>query len=130
LPWRAPVQCRKISSFILEKIDSVAQLEALLLMRANRDEEWSAGTLAKRLYISESETAAILTALSARDFLQSGSDTLLFRYKPSSLPFQLMVDRLAELYAKQLVPITNLIHSKAKTRVQKFADAFRFTKDG
>jgi len=40
-----------------------------------------------------------------------------------------MLERTAEAYAKHLVPVTNLIHSKPKPRIQEFADAFRFRKD-
>lgn len=43
--------------------------------------------------------------------------------------WQQMVDFLAVIYAKHLGPITNLIHTKPKNRVQEFADAFRLRKD-
>ena len=39
-----------------------------------------------------------------------------------------MIDRLADSYAKQLIPITNMIHSKPR-RIRQFADAFKFRKD-
>jgi hypothetical protein len=120
---------KDLEQFILDKIDSVAQLEALLLMRTNADQEWRAATLAKRLYISENETAAILMVLAGQGFLEADADKLSFRYGPNSPKLRVMLDRLAELYAKQLVPVTNLIHSKPKSRVQEFADAFRFRKD-
>jgi hypothetical protein len=40
-----------ITEFIIEKIDSVAQLEALLLLRNSPEEKWSVHVLSKRLYI-------------------------------------------------------------------------------
>ena len=40
-----------------------------------------------------------------------------------------MVERVAVLYRQCLIPITNLIHSKAKSRMQEFADAFKIRKD-
>jgi hypothetical protein len=39
-----------------------------------------------------------------------------------------MVDRLADAYAKHLIPVTNMIHAKPR-RIREFADAFRFRKD-
>ena len=39
-----------------------------------------------------------------------------------------LVDRLAETYARYLVPVTKLIHDKTPS-IQKFADAFKFRKD-
>jgi hypothetical protein len=35
-----------------------------------------------------------------------------------------VVDRLADAYARHLIPITNLIHDKQR-RIREFADAFR-----
>jgi hypothetical protein len=43
-----------VKAFLLRHIDSIAQLEALLLLRANAELTWSADTLAKRLYIPSS----------------------------------------------------------------------------
>ena len=36
-----------------------------------------------------------------------------------------MVVRLTKIYSQYLIPVTNLIHSKPQTKVQKFADAFK-----
>jgi hypothetical protein len=41
-----------------------------------------------------------------------------------------MTGRAVELYSRQLVPVTHLIHSKPRpARVQEFAEAFRLRKD-
>jgi hypothetical protein len=119
-----------ISQFVIEKIESVAQLEALLLLRNHPDTDWSVQTLAARLYISEDQTAAVLAILRAQGFVAAdASDRSLYRYRPNSTELKGMLDRLAEIYAKHLVPVTNLIHSKPKSRIQEFADAFRLRKD-
>lgn len=119
-----------IAQFILEKIDSVAQLEALVLLRDNPKENWSAQALANRLYISEQQTAELVIRLCAHGFvIATASEPPLYRYQPSSIELQQTVDRVVEVYSKHLVPVTNLIHSKAKTRVQEFANAFKFRKD-
>jgi hypothetical protein len=55
-----------IARFILDKIDTVAQLEGLLILRSTADGEWSAQSLAGRLYITEEETADLLRILCAR----------------------------------------------------------------
>jgi len=39
-----------------------------------------------------------------------------------------MVERVADVYARYLVPVTNLIHAKPQIKVQKFADAFKLRK--
>ena len=50
----------ELRQFILDKIDSVAQLEALLLLRADPSTDWNAAAVAKRLYVDETEARAVL----------------------------------------------------------------------
>jgi hypothetical protein len=117
-----------IRQFILRSIDSIAQLEALLLLRANPWEKWDVRAVAKRLYIAEQEAAPLLANLCEQRLIllgESGEHV----YQPASADLTQMVDRLAEIYTRQLVPVTNLIHSKPRTRIQEFADAFRLRKD-
>lgn len=52
-----------IRAFIVRHIDSVAQLEALLLLRAHAAEAWDAPKIAKRLYIEDGEIAVLLGRL-------------------------------------------------------------------
>lgn len=118
-----------VAHFVLEKIDSVAQLEALLLLRRDPEKEWSAAALAARLYISEEQTKELLEGLRAQGFVAAQSNSSVCRYQPVTTELHQMLDRLAEIYAKQLVPVTNLIHSKPRPRIQEFADAFRLRKD-
>jgi hypothetical protein len=40
-----------------------------------------------------------------------------------------LIDRLAELYSRQLVQVTTLIHSKLDRKAQQFANAFTWRKD-
>ena len=119
-----------VARFVIEKIDSVAQLEALLLLRGNKEKEWSVEALAARLYVGEEQTAHLLHGLNAQGFVAVKSDEPpVYRYEPSSTELDQTLGRVTEFYAKHLVPITNLIHSKPKPRVQEFAEAFRFRKD-
>lgn len=125
-----PVIPEDIARFVLETVDSVAQLEALLLLRNHCEQDWSVVALAARLYIKEEQTAQIVSVLRMQGFVgQIGTDPVLFRYAPVLPELGAMLDRVAEIYRKHLVPITNLIHSKPKPRIQEFADAFRIRKD-
>ena len=114
-----------LRDFILRYIDSVAQLEALLLLRANPQEEWDAQKTASRLYASEAEAAAVLTRL-CEDGLLTCHDGI-YRYHPEENARD-VIDRLAATYARHLIPVTNMIHAKPR-RIREFADAFRFRKD-
>jgi hypothetical protein len=119
-----------IRQFILEYIDSIAQWEGLLLMRAHPETGWSIDAIAQRLYISQAEATVLLARLATQGFLaRTGEETLLYRYQPVSPAIEPLIERMAAFYARSLVPITHLIHSKPKSKVQKFADAFRIRKD-
>jgi len=111
--------------FIARYIDSVAELEALLLLRSSPDQKWTLKAIADRLYTAEAETAVALTRLCSEGMVTCQDDLYQYDYSPNLAP---TVDRLAEAYRRQLIPITNLIHAKPR-RIQAFADAFKLKKD-
>jgi hypothetical protein len=115
-----------VRDFIIRYIDSVAQLEALLLLRGNPKEGWDVGKVAKRLYAAEQEIAEVLKRLHD-DSLLSFEDGL-YRYKSTPSELQDQVDRLAWVYSRHLIPVTNMIHAKPR-RIREFADAFKLRKD-
>src|SRR5689334_7182763 len=119
-----------LAQFIVDKFDSVAQLEALLLCRANSATKWTVEMVAKRLYISARQAEDVLKRLHVENLVGvDQSEPVRFCFCPGSPELNTLVDRLAEIYSKHLVPVTNLIHSKPKLRIQQFADAFRLRKD-
>ena len=114
-----------IRSFIARYIDSVAQLEALLLLRDSPSESWTADKVAKRLYTTGTDCEHVLARL-CDDGLLSCSDGI-YRYGCEAM-LAAAVDRLAEAYRRQLIPITNLIHAKPR-RIREFADAFKLKRE-
>ena len=115
-----------LRDFILRYIDSVAHLEALLLLRASPETAWEAVAVAARLYSSAEQAGEVLAQLCDERLLVCENG--LYRYGGQPPEHIAMIDRLADSYAKQLIPITNLIHSKPR-RIRQFADAFKFRKD-
>jgi len=116
----------EIRAFLSGCIRSVAELEALLLLREVPAQDWDAATLARRLYIAESEGANILDHLTACELAARGDAG--FRYHVRDGERQRLVDGLADSHARHLVPLTRLIHERA-SGMRKFADAFKFRKD-
>jgi len=114
-----------VRDFVLRNIDNVAQLEALLLLRRESEGEWDAPTLAQRLYISLQDACEVLSALKERHLVAVSEG--LYRYE-CSVGVREIVDNLALLYSRQLVQVTNLVHSKPSA-IQAFADAFKLRKD-
>lgn len=116
----------EIREFIDAYIDSVAQLEALLLLRRERETTWDASSTASRLYIPPEEADEILKKLADDGFLVSNAGR--FQFGCRTPEAQMLVDRLAHLYARQLIPVTRLIHSKPD-RIRQFADAFKLRRE-
>lgn len=116
-----------VREFILNHIGSVAQLEALLLLRAQSAGQWRLSTIAERLYIKDAAAAEILNQLSVDGLVRSDASGV-YTYNPGTPELRSMVDRLADAYARYLIPVTNIIHNNP-LRLRRFADAFRFRKD-
>jgi len=115
-----------LREFILKYFDTIAQLEALVLLRENASETWSVAKAAKRLYIDERQTASILSKLCEEGLLACEND--IYHFECTDTGKRSMIDKLAGIYARHVVPVTNIIHSKPP-RIQEFADAFRIKKD-
>ena len=119
-----------IAQFVIEKIDSVAELEALLLLRREPNRKWTPDEISRRLYLTAREAFEILVGLSTKGLvLYKAGASGWYEYEPGTADLGRLVDRLCETYAKLIVPVTNLIHGKSKKRVQEFADAFKLRKD-
>jgi len=111
-----------IRDLIQRHVDSVAQLEALLFLRARPSERLAVATIASRLYAPEAELARSLAQLAKDGFLVRENGE--YRYECSD-ENHTRVDRLAEAYSRHLIPITNLIHAKPRN-IRQFSDAFKF----
>jgi hypothetical protein len=115
-----------LRGFLEDHIDSIGQLEALLLLRDARGVAWDPQTTAKRLYVGEQEALDVLTHLTAHRLINRVGNR--YRFDPQSDELLRAVDLLADYYRTHLIPITNLIHAKPR-RIQQFADAFKLKKD-
>jgi len=116
-----------IRDFILQRLDSVAEMEALLLLWRDPGKDWDTATLARELYITEADVCGVLRQLREQNLVEESNG--FYRYWRSSAESGMIVDRLAQLYKTHLITITNLMHSKFSSRIQEFADAFVLRKD-
>lgn len=119
-----------IRRFILTSISSVPYLEALLLLRSEPEHPWDSARVAARLYLSPKVTAPILAELCAAGFLvPAPALDSSYCYQPATEELRRIIDELADVYAKNLVEVTGLVHSNTNTLGQRFADAFKWRKD-
>ena len=119
-----------VYEYILEKIESVPHLEAVILLWNSRPVGWSAEELASRLYVSSERTAQILQDLIRQQFVQQPAATPpRFSYLPRSEEQNDWMFRVDTAYRREIVRISTMLHSKASPSVREFARAFRFKKD-
>lgn len=121
-----PVLPAELLEFLAKYIDSIAQLEALLLLRENSGVAWQPQDLAKRLFISEGEAVDVLALLAAQNLV--GVQDNAYRYAPASSELDRLTTQLADYYRRYLIPITNIVHAKPR-RIRQFADAFRLKRE-
>ncbi len=100
-----------IRGFILKHIASVAQIEALLLIWSSPEERWGLPQIAARIYTSESEAAKALDGLCAEGLLVCRDGVFGLNALAENVE---MIRRLQEIYARYLIPVTDVIHSKAR----------------
>lgn len=117
-----------VRRFVLMAIPTVPFLEALLLMQEVPQTGWDAHALARRLYMSERASAAILRELQEAGFITEDRSGM-FHYSPSSDELRELVIAVKDAYARNLVGMTNLIHAKTNRKALQFADAFKLRKD-
>ena len=115
----------EVREFVLKYIDSIAQLEALLLLRREVSAPWNAAKVAKRLYITKGDASDVLRKLLAHGFLKLNRKTYQYQCPPE---LDTLVGHVADVYARKLIPMTHLIHNKPG-RIREFADAFKLRKE-
>ena len=114
-----------VRTLVAERIDSVPELEAVLLLRES-PRVWSAEEAGTRLYVSSTVAAHVLRTLAERGFF--AEDAGRFRYAPATRELADAVDQLALAWSRHLVTVTQMIHAKPSRNVRDFANAFRFRK--
>jgi hypothetical protein len=118
----------EVLQFIEERIDSIPQLETLLMMSREEERDWLVSDVAARNYITEQRAVETLEALQRRG-LVAGDGSKGFRFKPVSPEIREKVAQLARSYQLHLSRITVFIHSKPSASIKEFARAFDLKKD-
>jgi hypothetical protein len=122
-----PEEVRRLLS---ERLDTIAQLEVLLLLQRTAPREWDAGALSRELRIERRWATEQLVLLHRAGFLEeSSAGPGLFRFQPASLELGKAVESLAASYADRRVSVVALLYSKPPAPMRLFADAFRIRKE-
>jgi hypothetical protein len=111
-----------VRELIVGRIDSVADLEALQLLRNEPQRHWDEASVARRLYIDEARAGATLKRLAQRGLAASVQGS--WHYAPETPAVADAVQALCDIYSQRLVAITALIHGKTARGIEEFARAF------
>lgn len=115
-----------VERFLLDSIDTVPHLEALLLLFQAPALVWTVQELAARIYVNEKQAAAILEDLTRRSLItRLEQSPATYQYVLRSDTQKTLLDKVALSYRTQLVQVTRFIHSNASGSVRDFARAFR-----
>ena len=110
-----------VESFIAYCIDSVEQVEVLLLLSETRDRSWTIEDLSAYLRSSVRSVGLRLGSLVAHGLVRR--DGMAFRYAASDAD-DLLVQRLAQVYQERKTAVIDRIFS-LRDPMRSFADAFR-----
>ena len=122
-----------VRAFIAEYLDSVVQLETLLMLHGAPGQEWEAEDVARDLRIDRTWADGQLVGLceqglaACSDAREGGGRR--YRYAPASAEVRAAVDGLARAYAERRVTVISLIFAKPADNLRAFSDAFRIRRD-
>lgn len=120
----------KVDRFIVDEIDSVPHLEALLLLWRSAPQPFSAAQIAEKLYISVGQGTGIAEDLHRRGLIgREHNSAPTFFYDPQNENRNRLMEAVDTTYRRELIRISGIIHSKPSAGVRAFANAFRFRKD-
>jgi DNA-binding MarR family transcriptional regulator len=116
-----------VEQFLLDSIDTVPHLEALLLLFQSPATVWTVVELAARIYVNDKQASAILEDLTRRSLIvrNDQTDAATYQYVSRSPEQTALLEKVARSYRTQLVQLTRFIHSNASGSVRDFARAFR-----
>jgi hypothetical protein len=120
----------EVRQFLVDHVDSVMQLELMLLLQSEPGRQWSGPDIAAELRVDTTWVAAQLDDLCRRQVLIChGGPTARYQFGPADPAVAQTVRMLASRYATHRVSIISMIFSKPADRLRNFADAFRLRKD-
>ena len=120
----------ELDRFIAAEINSLEQLEILLLLSGNPHRWWTAQDVYNVIKSSTQSVADRLNQMVERGFLQAEPDSeMRFQFAPADENIWGIISELRNAYKERSVKVVQAIYSKPPDAVQEFARAFRVRRD-
>jgi hypothetical protein len=120
-----------VRAFLNDHVESVVQVEVLLLLYAEPARAFAPADVVSALRIEPAWAEAQLSNLVARGMLAEagGAAAGSYRWAPRTSEIEAAVAGLARAYADRRVTVIGLIYAKPADPLRSFADAFRIRRD-
>jgi hypothetical protein len=122
LSREAPLIPESVRKLIAEHIDSIEQLEVLLLLREHRGRTWTVAELSEHIRSSLTSVRGRLDGLVRRGLVEERSPN--YQYAAAG-ELDAAVAELGRTYLERRFTVIDLIFSKPNDKLRAFADAFR-----
>jgi len=117
----------QVREFLRQYIQSVEQLEILLLLAGTPNREWTLGAVYEVIRSSERSVATRLDEFTEKGFLAcTPGPPATYRYTPKNEMLRSGVTETAKVYQERRVRVVEAIFSPDLDPIQGFADAFKF----
>ena len=113
-----------VHRFLHQNIESVEQLEVLLLLWRTPERGWTSDEVATAVYSHPSSVVRRLAMLFGQGLLREREPGC-YQYAPRTADLHDTVTRLDHVYRERRVAVITLIASKPIENVRAFSDAFR-----
>jgi len=113
-----------VRQFLHQNIDSVEQLEVLLLLWRTPERGWTSDEVATAVYSHPSSVVRRLAMLLGQGLLREREPGC-YQYGPRTGELHQTVTRVEHIYRERRVAVITLIASKPIENVRAFSDAFR-----
>lgn len=117
-----------LKKFVALNIQSLAQLETLLVLHREPKRQWTADELARGLYISPEMCRGICSDLERQRLVSRGESSDAWQFAADA-DAERLVEQLAQTYRERRVAVITAIYSGPVNKVQTFADAFRLRRE-
>jgi len=111
--------------FIERAVDTIHQLEILMLLRRSRDRFWRVDEIAATLGMTTTTVATSVSGLCANGVLATDrANARAYRYDPRSIELHAGVESLTAAYETEPLAVLRAVLNKPPRALRTFSDAF------